>query len=53
LTYAGNYGNGNGAGDYTTWVQGSTEKAFVAFPFAPAGAVLDTELAAVPLSLLK
>ena len=53
LTYAGNYGNGNGAGDFTTWVQGSTETAFVAFPFAPAGVTLDTVLAEVPLGLLK
>ena len=53
LTYAGNYGNGNGAGDYTTWVTGNTDKVFVAFPFAPAGVVEDTVLAEVPLNLLK
>jgi len=53
LTYAGNYGNGNGAGDFTTWVQGNTDKAFVAFPYAPLGVVLDTYLAEVPLILLR
>jgi hypothetical protein len=53
LTYAGNYGNGNGAGDFVTWVTGNTDKAFVAFPYAPAGVALDTVLAEVPLSLLN
>jgi BNR/Asp-box repeat len=53
LTYAGNYGNGNGGGDFTTWVSGSDQTAFVAFPFAPKGEVLDTYLARVPLRLLR
>jgi hypothetical protein len=53
LTYAGNYGNGNGGGDFTTWVQGSTTAAFVTFPYAPRGEVLDTYVAKVPLSLLQ
>jgi len=53
LTYAGNYGNGNGAGDFTTWVQGNSDKAYVAYPYAPAGVTLDTYLAEVPLRLLK
>jgi hypothetical protein len=53
LTYAGNYGNGNGGGDFTTWVTGSNETAFIAFPFAPKGEVLDTHLARVPLRLLR
>jgi hypothetical protein len=53
LTYAGNYGNGNGGGDFTTWVQGNTSAAFVAFPYAPRGEILDTYLAKVPLSLLQ
>lgn len=53
LTYAGNYGNGNGAGDFTTWVEGNTDAAFVAFPFAPKGEVEDTYLARVPLSILS
>jgi len=53
LTYAGNYGNGNGGGDFTTWVQGSTDAAFVAFPYAPVGVALDTYVAKVPLSILK
>ena len=53
LTYAGNYGNGNGGGDFTTWVQGNTSTAFVAFPYVPRGEVLDTYVAKVPLSLLQ
>jgi L-ascorbate metabolism protein UlaG (beta-lactamase superfamily) len=53
LTYAGNYGNGNGAGDFTTWVEGNEEAAFVAFPFAPKGEVEDTYLARVPLTILS
>ena len=53
LTYAGNYGNGNGGGDFTTWVQGNTTAAFVAFPYAPGGEVLDTYVAKIPLNILK
>ena len=53
LTYAGNYGNGNGGGDFTTWVVGNNDTAFLAFPFAPRGEVLDTYFARVPLSTLK
>ena len=53
LTYAGNYGNGNGGGDFVTWVTGNTDTAFVAFPFAPRGEVLDTYVARVPLRLLS
>ena len=52
LTYAGNYGNGNGGGDFTTWVTGNPETAFVAFPYAPGGEELDTYLGRVPLRLL-
>jgi len=53
LTYAGNYGNGNGGGDFTTWVTGNDKDAFIAFPYAPGGVVLDTWLARVPLKLLQ
>jgi len=53
LTYAGWYGGGNGGGDFTTWVEGNNTDAFVAFPYAPRGEVLDTYLARVPLRLLK
>jgi hypothetical protein len=53
LTYAGNYGNGNGAGDFTTWIQANRNRAFVAFPYAPMGVTLDTYLAEIPLDLLK
>ena len=44
---------GNYLGDFSTWVQGNDSAAFVAFPYAPGGAVLDAYLAKVPLSLLK
>ena len=44
---------GNYLGDFSTWVQGNDSAAFVAFPYAPGGAVLDVYLAKVPLSLLK
>ena len=53
LTYAGNYGNGNGGGDFVTWVTGSNDTVFVAFPFAPKGKVLDTYLARVPVRALR
>lgn len=53
LTYDGNYGNGNGGGDFTTWVAGNEDTAFVAFPYAPGGQVLDTYLARVPMRLLE
>jgi L-ascorbate metabolism protein UlaG (beta-lactamase superfamily) len=53
LTYDGNYGNGNGAGDFTTWVQGNTDSAFVAFPLALRGEIEDTYLARMPLSMLS
>jgi hypothetical protein len=53
LTYDGNYGNGNGGGDFVTWTIGNDKDAFVAFPCAPGGEVEDTWLARVPLGLLK
>jgi hypothetical protein len=53
LTYLGNYGNGNGGGDFSTWVTGNREFAFVAFPYAPMGVVEDTFVGKVPLSILK
>lgn len=53
LTYSGNYGQGNGGGDFTTWVTGTATTAFVAFPYAPRGEVLDTYVARVPMSLLR
>ncbi len=53
LTYDGNYGNGNGGGDFTTWIQGNDRDAFVAFPYSPRGEILDTWLARIPLTLLR
>ena len=52
LSYAGNYGIGNGGGDFTTWVTGNNQYAFVAFPYSPGGRALDTYLARVPLTVL-
>jgi len=53
LTYLGNYGRGNGGGDYTTWITGNGEYAFVVYPYAPRGAIMDTYLARIPLSELR
>ncbi|GIH15993.1 hypothetical protein Raf01_41650 [Rugosimonospora africana] len=53
LTYLGNYGDGNGAGDFTTWITGNREYAYIAFPYSPGALVEDTYLARVPLSSLK
>jgi len=53
LTYDGNYGGGNGGGDFTTWITANDRDAFIAFPYAPGGAVEDTWLARVPLAALK
>ncbi len=53
LTYLGNYGVGNGVGDFTTWITGNTKYAFVAFPYAPDGLAEDTDVAQIPLSLFN
>jgi hypothetical protein len=55
LTFMGNYGTGpyDGGGDRTTWITGNNQTAFIAFPYAPGGVVLDTYLARVPLNILK
>ena len=53
LTWVGNYGNGTGGGDFTTWVHGNNDYALVAFPYMPGGLVEDTYLARVPLNILK
>jgi hypothetical protein len=50
LTYLGNYGGGNGAGDFTTWITGNRDYAFVAFPYSPGALVEDTYFARIPLS---
>ena len=41
-----------GGGDFTTWITGNREFAFVAFPYAPKGLVEDTYLARVPLAMM-
>jgi hypothetical protein len=53
LTYLGNYGGGNGAGDFTTWITGNRDYAFVAFPYSPGALVEDTYFARIPLSSMK
>ena len=52
LTYLGNYGVGNGVGDFTTWITANSKDAYVAFPYAPDGLAEDTDVAQIPLSLL-
>jgi hypothetical protein len=47
------YNLNNGGGDFSTWITGSHEFAFVAFPYAPGGLVLDTYLAKIPLTMMK
>ncbi|MFI5340711.1 MAG: sialidase family protein [Candidatus Methylomirabilales bacterium] len=42
----------NGGGDYSTWITGNDEFAFVAFPYAPGGLVLDTYFAKIPLTMM-
>jgi hypothetical protein len=53
LTWLGNYGSGTGGGDFTTWVQGSGDTVYVAFPYAPDGIAEDTYVGEVPVRLLK
>ncbi|HEX3592205.1 MAG TPA: sialidase family protein [Pseudonocardiaceae bacterium] len=53
LTYLGNYGVGNGVGDFTTWITANSKNAFVAFPYAPDGLAEDTDVARIPLSLFN
>jgi hypothetical protein len=48
----GNYGQTNGGGDFTTWITGSREFAFIAFPYIPHGLVEDTYLGRIPLSVM-
>ncbi|HEY4377966.1 MAG TPA: hypothetical protein VGM93_12445, partial [Acidimicrobiales bacterium] len=45
LTYLGNYGVGNGVGDFTTWITANATDVFVAFPYAPGGLAEDTDVA--------
>ncbi len=53
LIYVGNYNPTNGGGDFTTWVTGNNEFAFVSTPYIPGGVAEDTYLAKVPLRLLQ
>lgn len=46
---AADYNLNNGDGDFSTWITGDATFAYVAFPYAPGGAVLDTYLAKIPL----
>jgi hypothetical protein len=50
---AADYNLNNGGGDFSTWITGSSQFAFVAFPYAPGGQVLDTYLAKVRLTMME
>jgi hypothetical protein len=50
---AANYNLNNGGGDFSTWITGNQQFAFVAFPYAPGGLVLDTYFAKIPLTLMQ
>lgn len=47
------YNLNNGGGDFSTWITGDHHYAYVAFPYAPGGQVLDTYLAKVPLTMMQ
>ncbi|MEV4620587.1 hypothetical protein AB0J74_17995 [Asanoa sp. NPDC049573] len=49
---AADYNLNNGGGDFSTWITGDDRSAYVAFPYAPRGAVLDTYLAKIPLKAM-
>jgi hypothetical protein len=51
--FAANYNLNNGGGDFSTWITGNRQFAFVAFPYAPGGLVLDTYLAKIPLTMMQ
>jgi hypothetical protein len=50
---AANYNLNNGGGDFSTWITGNQQFAFVAFPYAPGGLVLDTYFAKIPLTMMQ
>lgn len=47
------YNLNNGGGDFSTWITGDHQYAYVAFPYAPGGQVLDTYLAKIPLTMMQ
>jgi len=47
------YNLNNGGGDFSTWITGDHHYAYVAFPYAPGGQVLDTYLAKIPLTMMQ
>jgi hypothetical protein len=47
------YNLNNGGGDFSTWITGNHQYAFVAFPYAPGALVLDTYLARIPLTMIE
>jgi hypothetical protein len=49
---AADYNLNNGGGDFSTWITGDNKFAYVAFPYAPGGRVLDTYLAKIPLTMM-
>jgi hypothetical protein len=50
---AASYNLNNGGGDFSTWVTGSAQYAFVATLHAPGNLVLDTWLAKIPLTAME
>jgi hypothetical protein len=49
---AADYNLNNGGGDFSTWITGDNQFAYVAFPYAPGGRVLDTYIAKIPLKMM-
>jgi hypothetical protein len=47
------YNLNNGGGDFSTWITGDNQYAYVAFPYAPGGQVMNTYLAKVPLTMMQ
>jgi hypothetical protein len=47
------YNLNNGGGDFSTWITGDHQYAYVTFPYAPGRLVLDTYLAKVPLTMMQ
>lgn len=53
LPNAADYNLNNGGGDFSTWITGNAQYAFVATLYAPDDLVLDTYLAKIPLAVME
>jgi hypothetical protein len=54
--FAANYNLNNGGGDFSTFITGNHQFAFVGFPYAPGDpdeSALDTYFAKIPLSMMQ